>query len=41
MELCAILASSIIGGSESMQNDQEYLFSDIFLRIYNIIKIII
>jgi hypothetical protein len=31
----------IIGGSEPMQNDQTYFFSDIFLKFYNIVKIII
>ncbi len=31
----------IMDGSEPMQNDQTYFFSDIFLKIYNIIKIII
>jgi hypothetical protein len=30
-----------IGGSQPMQNDQTYFFSDIFLNFYNIIKIII
>ncbi len=29
----------VIGGSEPMQNDQTYLFSDIFLKFYNIIKL--
>ncbi len=28
-----------IDGSEPMQNDQEHFFSDIFLKIYNIVKI--
>ncbi len=31
----------IIGVSEPMQNDQEYLFSDIFIKFYKNIKIII
>ncbi len=31
----------VIDGSEPMQNDQAYFFSDVFLKIYNIIKIII
>ncbi len=30
-----------IGGSEPMQNDQTYFFSNIFFKFYNIIKIII
>jgi hypothetical protein len=30
-----------MNGSEPMQNDQRYFFSDIFLKFYNIIKIII
>ncbi len=30
-----------IDGNEPMQNDQAYFFSDIFLKFYNIIKIII
>jgi hypothetical protein len=29
----------VIDGSEPMQNDQTYFFSDILLKIYNIIKI--
>jgi hypothetical protein len=28
-----------IGSSEPMQNDQTYFFSDIFLNLYNIIKL--
>jgi hypothetical protein len=34
-------ALQIIDGSEPMQNDQAYFFSDIFLKNYNIIKNII
>ena len=30
-----------IGGSEPMQNDQTYFFSNIFFKFYNIVKIII
>jgi hypothetical protein len=35
------LSLQVINGSEPMQNDQTYFFSDIFLKIYNIIKIMI
>jgi hypothetical protein len=34
-------AIGVIDGSEPMQNDQAYFFSDIFLKFYNIIEIIV
>ncbi len=37
-EKCIVL---FIDGSEPMQNDEAYFFSDIFLKFCNIIKIII
>jgi hypothetical protein len=33
-----LLRNTSIDGSEPMQNDQTYFFSDIFLKFYNIIK---
>ena len=34
-----IIGINSIGGSQPMQNDQTYFFSDIFLNFYNIIKL--
>jgi hypothetical protein len=38
--ICMIVIC-LIDGSEPMQNDQEHFFSDICLKFYNIIKIIL